>query len=110
MKNDTGVIPLRQNVLVRNIPEGRTKEGLILPDGVKLKNRCYVVAVGSGYISNGVIVPLEVGDYVICILPAGAPVVQQDAERGDVVMIREDMILAIDRRPDIAEAAITVLQ
>lgn len=99
-KNPVDVIPLRGNVLVKIIAEGKSEGGIDLPDGVRLKNRCQVVAVGRGHLTeNGVVIPCEVkpGDFVIAATN-GAPVVERLPE-GDYCFIPESSIIAIDRRP-----------
>lgn len=108
-KTEHMVQPIRAFVLIRLIPEGMSDGGIALPDGVRLKNRAQVVAVGSGHVTDsGEIVPLEVkpGDFVIAHIPKGAPVIEQDPERGDLVVATEQMICAIDRRPPTAVPAI----
>ena len=65
--------PLRDKVLVKpESEEEKTKSGIILPDTAKEKpQRGKVVAVGSGKVKNGQVIPLEVkeGDIVKIELP-----------------------------------------
>jgi chaperonin GroES len=108
-KTEHMVQPIRAFVLIRLIPEGMSDGGIALPDGVRLKNRAQVVAIGSGHLTeSGTIVPLEVkpGDFVIVHIPKGAPVIEQDRERGDLVVATEAMICAIDRRPPSVAAVV----
>lgn len=100
MKIEEMIEPIRGRILVRLIKEGMTDSGIALPDGVRLKNRAQVIAVGGGHISGGAIIPLAVkpGDFVIAHIPAGSPIVHSD-EQGDVVLADETMVACIDRRP-----------
>lgn len=101
-RNDTGIHPIRAHILVRIIPERKSEGGIDLPEGVRLKNRAIVVGVGGGHVTDGgAIVPLAVrpGDFIIAHIPAGIPVVERDPDRGDLVIIGESMVAAIDRRP-----------
>lgn len=97
--------PLRDYVTIRLIPEGFTESGIALPEGVRLKNRAMVVAVGEGYMTaSGTIVPLSLkpGDFVIAFTPPGTPVLEQSRERGDLLLCRYEHIFAVDRRePDV---------
>lgn len=93
--------PVWTHMLVRLIPETKTEGGIDLPDGVRLKNRCKVIAVGRGRITeSGTIIPLccKPGDFIIAALPPGLPIIEQNATLGDVVLISEQMVFAIDRR------------
>lgn len=88
--------PLRDKILVRPESEEEvTKSGIILPDTAKEKpQRGKVVAVGSGKIDDGDIIPLEVkeGDVVI-YEKYGPSEIKIDGE--DLLIIKEDDVLAV---------------
>ena len=112
MENKTGIRPIRNYLLIRVLPEVLTDGGLHLPQGVRLKNRALVMAVGSGHITDqGVIVPLEPkpGDFVTVTPESPMAVVEKDNENGDLVLIREDGIAAIDTRNDQLESRPTLV-
>lgn len=98
------VEPIRDWVLLRVLPETHTDGGLVLPDGVKLKSRAEVVAVGDGHLTeSGTVVPLRVapGDYVIARHDPSHPawIIERDPANGDLILMKELCILAVDRRP-----------
>lgn len=88
--------PLRDKILVRPESEEEvTKSGIILPDTAKEKpQRGKVVAVGSGKIDDGDIIPLEVkeGDIVI-YEKYGPSEIKIDGE--ELLIIKEDDVLAV---------------
>jgi len=88
--------PLRDKVLVKpESEEEKTKSGIILPDTAKEKpQRGKVVAVGSGKVKNGQVIPLEVkeGDIVI-YEKYGPSEIKMNNE--DLLIIKEDDILAV---------------
>ncbi len=90
------VKPLRDKILVKpESEEETTKAGIILPDSAKEKpQRGKVVAVGSGKLDDGEIIPLEVkeGDIVI-YEKYGPSEIKVDGE--DLLIIKEDDILAV---------------
>ncbi len=98
--NITNILPIRQFILIRIIPEGMTAGGILLPPGVTLKNQALVVECGTGHVTDGgVIVPLAVqpGDLVCVNIPKGAPVIHRDAT-GDYALVVEAQVYAIDLR------------
>lgn len=99
---ESQIKPVRDYLTVRIVPEGMSDGGIALPEGVRLKNRSRVVAVGEGFLSaNGVAVPMacKPGDYVIAFFPPGTPVIERDPELGDLLLCRYEHVLAVDERP-----------
>ncbi len=90
------VKPLRDRVLVKPLEETETtKGGIVLPDTAKEKpQRGKVVAVGSGKVKHGQVIPLEVkeGDIVI-YEKYGPSEIKVDGE--EYLILKEEDILAI---------------
>jgi chaperonin GroES len=88
--------PLRDKILVRpESEEEKTKSGIILPDTAKEKpQRGKVVAVGSGRIDDGDIIPLEVKEGDIVIYEKYGPS-EIKINNEDLLIIKEDDILAV---------------
>jgi len=90
------VKPLRDRVLVKPLEETETtKGGIVLPDTAKEKpQRGKVVAVGSGKVKHGQVIPLEVkeGD-VIIYEKYGPSEIKVDGE--EYLILKEEDILAI---------------
>jgi len=88
--------PLRDKVVIKALEEEETtKGGIVLPDTAKEKpQRGKVVAVGSGKIKDGKVVPLEVkeGDVVI-YEKYGPDEIKVDGE--ELLIVKEENILAI---------------
>lgn len=90
------VKPLRDRVLVKALEEGETtKSGIVLPDTAKEKpQKGKIIAVGSGKIKHGQVIPLEVkeGDVVI-YAKYGADEIKVDGE--EYLILKEEDILAV---------------
>lgn len=90
------VKPLRDKVLVKALEEDEaTKGGIVLPDTAKEKpQKGKVVAVGSGKVKHGQVIPLEVkeGDTVI-YEKYGPSEIKIDGE--EYLILKEEDILAI---------------
>lgn len=90
------VKPLREKILVK--PESKeetTKSGILLPETAKEKpKKGKVLAVGSGAIVDGQVVPLEVkeGDTVI-YADYGPSEIKIDGE--ELLIVKEEDILAV---------------
>ncbi len=88
--------PLRDKVVVKALEEEeKTKGGIVLPDTAKEKpQKGKVVAVGSGKVKDGKVIPLEVkeGD-VIIYEKYGPSEIKVDGE--ELLIIKEEDILAI---------------
>lgn len=96
-KNDmTKITPLGDKILIRQLEaEQKTKAGIIVPDSAKEKpQEGEVIAVGSGKIVDGKIIPLEVkqGDKVI-FSKYGGDEIKVDGE--ELKIISESDVLAI---------------
>lgn len=88
--------PLRDKVVVRALEgEETTKGGIVLPDTAKEKpQKGKVVAVGSGKVKDGKVVPLEVKEGDIIIYEKYGPnEIKVDGE--EYLIIKEEDILAI---------------
>lgn len=88
--------PLRDKVVVKAQDEQETtKSGIVLPDTAKEKpQRGKVVAVGSGKIKDGKVIPLEVKEGDIVIYEKYGPnEIKVDGE--EYLIIKEEDILAI---------------
>ena len=95
------VRPLHDRVLIKRVEEQETvRGGIIIPDSAKEKpQEGEVVAVGTGKrLENGTVIPLEVkeGDRVLFGKYSGTEI-KLDGE--DFLILREDEILGILRRP-----------
>jgi len=90
------VKPLRDKILVKpEKEEETTKSGIVLPETAKEKpQKGIVVAVGSGILQNGQIVPLEVkeGDTVV-YKEYGPSEIKVEGE--ELLIISEEDILAV---------------
>ena len=89
--------PIRDHILIESIKsEDQTKSGILLPDTAEKEKpeQGIVIAVGSGKIVEGKIMPLEVkpGDKVIFNKYGPADIKVEDKE---YLIAREEDILAI---------------
>ena len=88
--------PLGDRLIVKALKsEDKTKGGIVLPDSAKEKSQqAKVIAVGSGKVIDGKIVPLEVkkGDKILFGKYSGDEV-KVDVE--DYLIIKESDVLAI---------------
>lgn len=90
------VKPLGDKVLVKPLEvEEATKSGIVLPDTAKEKpQRGKVIAVGSGKIKDGKLVPLEVKEGDVIIYEQYGPN-EIKIEGEEYLIIKEEDILAI---------------
>ncbi len=96
-KNEIGVRPLHDRILVRRMAEEeKTAGGLFIPDTAKEKpQRGEIVATGKGRVSeDGKVFPLEVksGDKVLFSKYAGT---ELKLDGNEYLMMREEDILGI---------------
>lgn len=96
-KNEIGVRPLQDRILVRRMPEEeKTAGGLYIPDTAKEKpSKGEVIATGKGRVlEDGKILPLEVraGDKVLFSKFSGTELKLDGVE---YLMMREEDILGV---------------
>lgn len=86
--------PTFDNVIVeRDIAEGRTKGGIIVPDAAKSKtNRGTVIASGPGRLIDGKLqkAPAQAGERVIFLAYAGSDIEMDDKEY--VLLAAKDVV------------------
>jgi chaperonin GroES len=91
--------PLSDHVILRVFPEGRTPGGIILPTGVKMRNRAEVLAVNPGRVTDhGTVIPCRVsaGDIVLCRNDSAGMLLEKTPEGDEIVLVPEHFIVAIE--------------
>jgi co-chaperonin GroES (HSP10) len=92
--------PVGDHVLIHVLPEDTTPGGIIIPEGVKVRNRAVVLATNPGHLEHGVHVPARAqkGDTVRLRSDVQGQLLEKlPNDGGQIVIIPEHYIVAVEQ-------------
>jgi co-chaperonin GroES (HSP10) len=96
----SNIDPVGDHVLLHVLPEDTTPGGIIIPEGVKVRNRAVVLATNPGHYEAGVFVPPRVNQGATVRLRndvQGQLLEKLPNDGGQVVLVPEHYIVAVER-------------